>query len=208
MTQIYGKICNGVSLLSALAVLTACSNEPTPPPAPKQQTENRFEKGVAGGSTMTTLEVHARIVAVDRDNRRITLMGSDGEPFDVSVDAGTTDLSHLEKGDLVKITLSRRLDVTVTPGDRLPQRPPAAFFMLSASAQKPGAALSDMKALEARVVAIDRTKRTATLEMPDGKRETFPVRPDVDLSRYRAGDRVDLLLTHAIKVELIKPARP
>ena len=208
MDRVYKEICMAVWAVSTLVVLSACSNEPAPPPPPKQRTDNSFEKGVAGGSTTTTVEVQARVMAVDRQKRRVTLMGSDGKRFDVSVDPGTADLSRVEKGDLVKVTLSRRLDVTVVSADESLRQAPVSLLVLSSSKQKAGGVLADRKTLEARVVAIDKRKRTATLEMPDGKRETFPVRPDIDLSRYHIGDRVGLRFTKAVTIELIKAAQP
>ena len=55
------------------------------------------------------------------------------------------------------------------------------------------------------MVAIDRTKRTATLRFEDGRTKTFPVRDDIDLSRRKVGEKVVFLVTEMVAISVDKP---
>ena len=57
----------------------------------------------------------------------------------------------------------------------------------------------------ATVVAIDMHKHKATLEFPDGSRKTVAVRPDVDLTQRKVGEKVVIRKTEAMAISVDKP---
>jgi hypothetical protein len=61
------------------------------------------------------------------------------------------------------------------------------------------------RALTAKVTAMDAEKHKATLQFEDGSTETVPVRPDVDLSRRKVGDKVVIHSTEALAIRIVKP---
>ena len=69
---------------------------------------------------------------------------------------------------------------------------------------KPGGLVAQVTQVTAMVVAIDQTKRTATLRFDDGSTETFPVRDDIDLSRHKVGERVVFRHTEMVAISVEK----
>ena len=65
---------------------------------------------------------------------------------------------------------------------------------------KPGAMVAEVYEIVATVQSIDTVARTATLKFPDGQSRTVAVRPDVDLTRYAAGDSVVIRVTASLAI--------
>ncbi len=189
--------------LLAAMVFSACS-ETTPPPAPKQSVHSDFKKGVAGGTMTQTLEVHARVVSVDKTKRTVTLLDSDGEKFDVDAGPEVINFDRIEKGDLVKVTLSRQLVVSVHDNTTKLPEGTSAMVALAPEGEKPGGFAAGTIVRKAQVVAIDKAAHTATLKFSDGQEETLSVRGDVDLGKYNAGDQVLFILTKALAIDVVK----
>ena len=70
---------------------------------------------------------------------------------------------------------------------------------------KPGVSASDTVQYVGTVTAIDVRKRKATLQFADGSSKKFKVRPDVDLTQRRIGEKVVLRSTESMAVKLEKP---
>ena len=51
-----------------------------------------------------------------------------------------------------------------------------------------------------RIVALDPTARTVEVEFKDNVVKRFPVRSDVDMSKYKVGDNVVIRVTTALTV--------
>ena len=71
-----------------------------------------------------------------------------------------------------------------------------------------GAMIVDTFKLTAVVEAIDVANRKVTLSSPDGGKQTLTASPQVDLTKYKVGDRVTLEATQEIAVSLIKGGAP
>ena len=76
---------------------------------------------------------------------------------------------------------------------------------LAPKGAKPGGLVAQTTQITARVEAIDRTERTATLRFEDGSTKTFPVRDDIDLSRRKVGEQVVFRVTEMIAIRVEKP---
>ncbi len=66
----------------------------------------------------------------------------------------------------------------------------AGMAGLAPEGSKPGAFAASMEIGTATASAIDLKKHKATLLFPDDRKETYPVRPDVDLTRRKVGEKV------------------
>ena len=53
--------------------------------------------------------------------------------------------------------------------------------------------------------ALDSDKRTATLRFQDGTTRTYPVRSDLDMSKYKVGDKMLIRLTESVALAVTKP---
>ena len=58
--------------------------------------------------------------------------------------------------------------------------------------------------VSAKIIAIDLDTREVTLQFEDGSTQTFPARPDTDLSRLKLGEREDICVTEMTAIWIEK----
>ena len=188
---------------AALLALTACSTT-APPPPPEGKTATAYQKGVPGGVVVNTVDVSARVTAIDKANRKVTLLAPDGEKYQVKVGPEAVNFDQVKVGDLVKATVTEELVVYLEEEGASSGSGEAGVVALAPKGAKPGGVVAQVRQVTATVVAIDRTKRTAKLQFEDGSIETFPVRDDIDLSKHRVGERVVFRHTEMIAITVEK----
>jgi hypothetical protein len=190
-------------LPAALFIFTSCSS--TPPPAPQASSAASIQEGVPGGVFVNTLDVSARVTAIDYARRTATLVDSDGKKFPVKVGPDAVNFNQVKVGDLVKATVTEEM-VVYLAGERAPQRDASVGVVaLSPKGGQPGGVVAETSRVTGTVIAIDRAKRTATLRFENGSTKTFPVRGDVDLSQRRVGEQVVFRVTEMIALKVEKP---
>lgn len=193
-----------VLITAALFILTACSTV-APPPSATGEGAVTYQEGVPGGVVVNTVDVSARVTAIDTANRKVTLLGSDGEKFTVKVGPEAVNFDQVGVGDLVKATVTEELVVFLDKEGAPSSDGEAEVVALAPKGAKPGGLVAQVTQVTATVAAIDQTKRTATLRFDDGSTETFPVRDDIDLSRHKVGERVVFRVTEMIAISVEKP---
>ena len=193
-----------VLFAAALFIFTACATT-SPPPPPEGQTAAAIQKGVPGGVFVNTVDVSARVTAIDKAKRKVTLLAPDGEKYTVTVGPEAVNFDQIKVGDLVKATVTEELVIFMDDEGAPSSEGEAGVVALAPKGAKPGGLVAQTRQVVATVVAIDRTKRTATLRFDDGATETFPVREDIDLSRHEVGERVVFRVTEMIAISVEKP---
>lgn len=186
-----------------LIVFSGCTQEPKASQTASSPTLQRganTQKGVAGGVAEEVMTASAIVTAVDQANRRVTLTGADNVPFSFTAGPEVRNLAQLRAGDKVTATFTRRIAVTVRdPGAAQPAGYTATAAR-TALGDKPGALVAEEYEANATVRSIDASARTAVIEFSDGVRRTIPVRADVDLARYKAGDVITTRVTTALTI--------
>lgn len=192
-------------MLSAafLLVLTACST-PTPPPPAKGGGAVAFQEGVPGGVIVATVDVSARVMAIDKDNRKVTLLRSDGTKSVVKVGPEAVNFDQITVDDLVKATVTEELVIFLEEEGAPAKEGAAGMVALAPKGARPGGLVAQVKQVTATVTAIDQTNRTATLRFENGTSQTFSVRDDIDLGQRKAGDRVVFRVTEMIAISVEK----
>ncbi len=186
-----------------LLVLTACST-PTPPPPAKGGGAVAFQEGVPGGVIVATVDVSARVTAIDKVNRKVTLLKQNGKKSIVKVGPEAINFDQVKVGDLVRATVTEEL-VIFLEGEGTPAKEGVAGMVaLAPKGARPGGLVAQVKQVTATVTAIDQTNRTATLRFEDGTSQTFSVRDDIDLSQRKVGDRVVFRVTEMIAISVEK----
>lgn len=194
--------CAVLPLSAATAFLLAsCSS--TPPPAPQASAGAYTQEGVPGGVFVNTLDVSARVTAIDYAKRTATLMDSDGKKCPVKVGPEAINFDQVKVGDLVKAEVTEELVVHLAGGSEPKRDAAAGLVVLSPKGDQPAGVLAETVRVTGTVIGIDRTARTASLRFEDGSTKTFSVRNDVDLSKRRIGEQVVFRVTQmiALKVE-------
>jgi hypothetical protein len=170
------------------------------------------------------VDISARVTAIDHANRRVMLLGPNGEKKTVTVGPEAVNFDQVRVGDLVNVRATEELVVGLVPEraavpegkavqslgyidteavDPMPDGA-AGIVALAAEGAQPGGLVAGTIRTTATVVAIDHAMRTATLKFKDGSTKTFPVRADIDLSRHQVGERVFFQLTEMIAISVEK----
>ncbi|MGD8971085.1 MAG: hypothetical protein PVG01_06725 [Desulfobacterales bacterium] len=199
-----GRAGSLVLFAAVLLALFACSTMSPPPPA-EEASATAIQEGVPGGVFVNTVEVSARVSAIDKPNRKVTLLGSEGDTFTVKVGPEAVNFDQVKVGDLVKATVTEELVVYLDEEGVSAPDGSGAMVALAPKGAQPGGLMAETIQVTATVTDIDRDNRTATLRFEDGSTETFPVRDDIDLSRRKIGEKVVFLVTEMIAISVEKP---
>jgi hypothetical protein len=193
-----------LAVLAVLLTFTSCTSVSTPPPG-EASGASAYQEGVPGGVVVNTLNVSARVRAIDKANRKVTLLGPDGKTFTVKVDPAAVNFDQVGVGDQVNLTVTEELVVYLNEEGASPSDGSAALVALAPKGAQPGGLVAETTQIIGTVAAIDLKKRTATLRFQDGSTKTFPVRSDVDLSKRKLGEQVVFRVTEMIAISVEKP---
>ena len=191
-------------LFVSILTLTACSTTSPPPPA-KENSSAAFQEGVPGGVIVNTLDVSARVTAIDTPNRKLTLLGPDGDKVTVKVGPEAVNFDQIRVGDLVNATVTEELVVYLDEEGASAPDGATGVVALAPKGAQPGGLVAETVQVTATVTAIDQTNRTATLQFEDGSSKSFPVRDDIDLSQRKVGEKVVFQVTEMIAISVEKP---
>lgn len=191
-------------LPAAVFTFTSCSST-TPPPPPEASGAVAYQEGVPGGVIVNTLDVSAKVTAIDKAKRKVTLLGPDGKKFTVKVGPEAINFDQIRVGDQVNATMTEELVVALGDKEAPSGSGVAAVVALAPKGARPGGLVAETTQVTAKVAAIDLIKRTATLRFEDGSTKTFPVRSDVDLSKRKVGEQVVFRVTEMIAISVGKP---
>lgn len=195
-------------LIPAMAVMTGCGAEPTPPPANTSEVSVLAAPGVPGGIITVREQVNARVTAKDEQKRTVTLLGNDAKEQTIDVPESAVNFPQVKVGDLVVATKTEEIVAVVIPAGVAVAQGEALVAGLAEKGQKPGGVAAAAVQVRATVKAIDAVARTATIESDGGKQRVLPVRADIDLSKYKVGDQVVMRITAMVtfEVQAAKPA--
>ncbi|MDZ7579911.1 MAG: hypothetical protein U5R30_04610 [Deltaproteobacteria bacterium] len=198
-------VAGSLILLSAACItLTACTTVSPPPPA-ETTSSAAVQEGVPGGVFVNTVNVSARVTAIDKTNRKVTLLGPDGDKVTVKVGPAAVNFDQIRVGDLVNATLTEELVVYLDEEGASAPDGSAAMVALAPKGAQPGGLMAETMQVTATVTAIDRANRTATLQFEDGSTKTLPVRDDIDLNQREVGEKVVFQVTEMIAISVEKP---
>ena len=205
-----------VTLLSAAGVILAsCSSEPkqesTAEPGqvggPKGEgaVMAGYQPGVPGGVLVGTYQETATVTGIDRDKRKVTLVGRDGTMGVFKAGPNVVNFDQIQIGDQVKATVTQELVVFVRKSGEPSSDGGVTTIALNPVGAKPGALVADTTEVTAKVTAVDLKKHKATLQFPDNTSKTFSVRPDVNLTEQAIGKEVVIRTTDAVAITVEKP---
>jgi hypothetical protein len=164
------------------------------------QARAQSSEAIELGDTQT---ITALVVAVDKQDRTVTLLGSRGEVTNFEVGPQAKNVDQIQVGDYVKVDYFESIALYLGKAGTQPR---ADVGLITASAPKGGqpAALEiGTIDVSAQVQAIDRNRRRVTLKGHDGRWVTFKVGEHMKaLDTLRVGDAVHARFTEAIAVSM------
>jgi Cu/Ag efflux protein CusF len=178
---------------------TASSAAPTPGAAAA------LPSGRVGEDMVTAT---ATVQKVDLATRMVTLRRADGSLITFRADERVRNLPQVKVGDEVTATYYEALAYSVKrPGDAAVGTRREEEATRAKLGERPGAAAGRVTTVTTRIVAIDRSAGTVTLERPDGEAVTVKVREPKNLERVAVGDLVEITLTEAVAISVDPPRR-
>lgn len=147
----------------------------------------------------------ATIMAVDLDNRIVTLKGKLGRIFDVRVGEQAKNLAQLKKGDVVVVKYYEAISAKVYKPGEAPKVTEASGSLETAKAgEQPGGELKIEKTTTATIEAIDMKKPTVTLKTMEGKYLTAKIEDPKLLKNVKVGDEVVITYKEAFAISVTK----
>ena len=147
----------------------------------------------------------ATIMAVDLDNRIVTLKGKQDRIFDVRVGEQAKNLAQLKKGDLVTVKYYEAISAKVyKPGEAPKVTEESASLETAKAGEQPGGKLSLESTVTATIESIDMKKPSVTLKTTEGKTLTAKIEDPKNLENVKVGDEVVITYKEAFAVSVTK----
>ena len=162
------------------------------------------EKGVAGMTIVGTVEMSAKVTAIDTAKRKLTLLKSDEKETTITVGPEAVNFDQIEVNDMVNISLLKELIISLNSQGVSTEEGSEEIVATAPKGYKPSKLMSETTVITANVVSLDQLNHTATLKFKDGSTKTLSVRDDIDLSKHKIGEEVVFEKTEMIAIEVEK----
>jgi ribosomal 50S subunit-recycling heat shock protein len=160
-------------------------------------------KGVEVGEAVV---ITAEVLAIDKADRILTLLGPKENVVDVVVGEEARNFDQIKVGDELKITYYESVAIYLGKPGTQPEEDAGLVVARSAKGEKPGGYAVGAIDVSASVVGIDKKKRTLTLELPEGNVVTTEVDESVKaFDTLKVGDSIHARLTKAIAISVETP---
>jgi hypothetical protein len=206
-TLVKSIVKGGLTLIpAALLILSTSCTTVAPPPPGDSNTSTAIQEGVPGGVVVNTVDVSARVTAIDKANRKVTLLGPDGDTFTVKVGPEAVNFDQVKVGDLLKVTVTEEVVIYLEKEGAASSDGGAGVGVvaLAPKGAKPGGLMAQTIQVTGTVVAIDQEKRIVTLRFADGTFKAFSVREDIDLTQHKKGEQVVFQVTEMVAISVEK----
>jgi len=169
------------------------------------ETTVKAKQGVPGGAVTETTTLTATVTGIDTAKRKVTMVTKKGEKFTVKAGPEIVNFDQIRIGDQLKAVFTEETVIRMAkPGEKVNDE---AYGTLGVAdvGSKPGLGITDTIQYAGTVTAIDTKKRKATISFEDGSSKKFTVRPDIDLSKHKVGEKVVFRSSESYAVSLQKP---
>jgi hypothetical protein len=161
--------------------------------------------GTVGANLVTAT---ARVKALDRQTRHVTLERADGSEVTFYVDDTVRNLPQVHVGDEVTASFYESLAYEVKkPGTAVSGATVAEEAGRAKLGEKPAGAGARVTTIVATIVGLDKAAGTVTLQGPTGRATTIKARDPRNLERVAVGDLVEITYTEAVVVSVEQPVK-
>jgi hypothetical protein len=189
-----------VATISALMLAVAgYAQEPSATAAAKAK------PGAEGAIEVGAITATAKVTAVDAAKRTVTLTNEAGANNTYKLGKNVRNFDQIKVGDKVKATLLESVAVVVRKSSAPPDASERGVVAVAPKGAMPGVIMAKTRQISAKIVSVDTTARTVTVEGPMGGTPTIKVGPRVNLDELQKGDDVTLRVTDALAIRVEKP---
>ena len=148
----------------------------------------------------------AEVVAIDRVDRTLALLGPNGNVVAVEVSHAARNFDQIKIGDQLKVEYYESVALYLGKHGQKPEEDVGLVAARSKKGEKPAAVVAEAVDVSATIKAINKKKRTITLKGPDGKKFTTKVDKSVKVfDTLEVGDSIHARFTEAIAISVEKP---
>ena len=144
----------------------------------------------------------ATVVAVDLQNRYVTLKGPDGELRDIKVGEEAVNLPQVRVGDLVTVKFYESIAVEVIKPGTVMGAGEKTAIVRAKPGEMPGGMAARQVSVTAIIMAIDKQKSAMTLKGPEGKLVNVKVQDPANLEKVKVGDELMITYTEALAISV------
>ena len=150
--------------------------------------------------------VTATVLAIDKQDRILTLQGPKKNIVDIEVGEEARNFDQIRVGDQLRIEYYESVALYLGKPGTQPEEEAGLVVARSAKGEKPGGYAVGAVDVSASVVGIDKKKRTLTLKLPEGNVVTTTVDKSVQaFETLKVGDVIHARLTKAFAVSVENP---
>jgi hypothetical protein len=193
-----------IVMAATLLALSSYCLAASPPPPDEGTTSTAYTEGVPGGVVTNTIEMSARVTAIDQASRTATLLRPDGTSVTVKAGPGVINFDQIGAGDLVNLSVIEEIAVYPLDANAPEAEQSTAVLARAPKGAAPGGLITDTRQTVATVSAIDRENRTATLHFKNGSEQTFVVRSDINLAQHEVGEKIVFEITEMLVIDVSK----
>jgi hypothetical protein len=165
----------------------------------------KTKPGAKGAIEVGAITATEKVTAVDSAKRAVTLTSDAGESNTYELGKDVRNFDQIKVGDQVKATLLESVAVAVHKSGAAPDAGARGVVAVAPKGAMPGVVMAKTREITAKIVSIDPTARTVTVEGPMGGKPTIEVGPNVNLGELQQGDNVTLRVTNALAIRVEKP---
>ena len=159
-----------------------------------------IEAGVPGGTLVDTYQVSAKVAAVDRETRMVTLVADNGNQTTFYCGPLVRNFDQIHVDDTVTVRLTDQLAVAMADTANPTLDGTTTTVLLSPKGGRPGSIVADTTQTSVTLVGIDTLRHWATFRFPDDTLRTYVIRPDVDLAHRELGEKVVIRTTKSYAI--------
>ncbi len=149
--------------------------------------------------------VTAEVVAIDRVDRTVALLGPKGNVVAVEVGHAARNFEQIEIGDQVRVAYYESIALYLGKRGQKPGATAGLVSARSAKGEKPAGLVAEAVDVSAAIIAIDRKNRTVTLQLADGRQLTTAVSESAKaFDTLKVGDSVHARYTEAFAISVEK----
>jgi len=154
-----------------------------------------------------TVKASAKITAIDKATRTVTLKTADGRSFDVVAGDDVKNFDQVKAGDRVVVQYVRALTLEVKKAGSVRERTESTDAVRAETGGKPGAAVGRQVTIIANVIGVNPKKKTITLKGPKGNIVELDVENPDHFKVVKKGDQVEAVYTEAVAVAVVPAAK-
>jgi outer membrane protein OmpA-like peptidoglycan-associated protein len=153
-----------------------------------------------------TIVVTAEVLAIDKEDRSLTLLGPEDTVVDLLVTDDVRNFDQIKVGDQLSVEYYSSVAIYIGEVGSKPKTDTGLVAVRAEKGEKPGALAVGAIDMSASIVAIDKTERTLKLKLPDGSMVTTEVDKAVQVfDSLRVGDTIHTRLTKAVAISVEVP---